>query len=56
MLLGVSLKIGLSLIVMPSEVAEEAMGRLEAMHKGAWVIGTIGRRQDKDEEQVKILF
>ena len=42
--------------IVPSEVAEEAMGRLEAMHKGAWVIGTIGRRQDKDEEQVKILF
>ena len=42
--------------IAPSEVAEEAMGRLEAMHKGAWVIGTIGRRQDKDEEQVKILF
>ena len=44
------------IFIVPSEVAEEAMGRLEAMHKGAWVIGTIGRRQDKDEEQVKILF
>ncbi len=44
------------IFIVPSEIAEEAMNRLSAMHKGAWVIGTIGRRQDKDEEQVKILF
>lgn len=42
--------------IVPNQVAEEAMGRLEAMHEGAWVIGTIERRQEKDEEQVKILF
>lgn len=44
------------IFIVPNQVAEEAMGRLEAMHEGAWIIGTIERRQDKDEEQVKILF
>lgn len=44
------------IVIVPAEAAEEALGRLEAMHKGAWKIGTIERRQDKDDEQVRILF
>ena len=43
------------IFIVPQEKAEETMGRLQAMHKGAWVIGSIARRQD-DEEQVKISF
>ncbi len=43
------------IFIVPNEVAEETMNRLEAMHKGAWVIGSIARRQD-DEEQVRMVF
>ena len=43
------------IFIVPSEAAEETMNRLEAMHKGAWVIGSIVRRQD-DEEQVRMVF
>lgn len=44
------------ILITPSQVAEEIMSRLSAMHEGAWIIGTIERRQDKDQEQVKIIF
>lgn len=44
------------IFIVPSQNAEETMSRLEAMHEGAWVIGTVERRVNKDEEQVKILF
>ncbi len=41
--------------IVPNELAEETLDRLEAMHRCAWVIGSIVRRQD-DEEQVRIVF
>ena len=44
------------LLIVPGEVSDEVMSRLEAMHEGAWVIGSIDRRQDKDEEQVRVVF
>ena len=44
------------IVIVPGEIADEVMGRLKAMHEGAWRIGTIVRRQDKDEEQVKVTF
>lgn len=44
------------ILITPSQVAEEIMSRLSAMHEGAWIIGTVERRQDKDQEQVKIIF
>ncbi len=44
------------ILIVTEQVAEEVMSRLSAMHEGAWIIGTIERRQDKDEEQVKIVF
>ncbi len=43
------------IFIVPSEIAEETMNRLEAMHKGAWIIGSIARRQD-EEEQVRMIF
>ena len=47
--------IGFIIIVAP-DVAEEVMSRLAAMQMDAWNIGSIERRSDKDEEQVKVIF
>jgi len=47
--------IGFVLIVAP-ETAEEIVGRLAAMQIGAWIIGSVERRQDKDEEKVRMIF
>lgn len=44
------------IVILPEERAEELMGRLDAMNTGAWIIGKIERRQNKDEEQVRMLF
>ncbi len=44
------------ILIVPGELAEEVMNRLKIMHEGAWLIGTVERRQDKDEEQVRVLF
>ena len=43
------------IFIVSSEVAEETVNRIGAMHNGAWVIGSIQRRQD-DEEQVRMVF
>ncbi len=47
--------IGYILIVDP-EISEEIVNRLAAMQMDAWVIGTVERRQGKEEEQVRVLF
>lgn len=47
--------IGYILIVGPDS-ADEVINRLAAMHTSAWAIGTIERRQEKDEEQVIVQF
>lgn len=44
------------ILIVGSEIAEEVMNRLAAMHEGAWILGTVDRRQEKDEEQIKIRF
>ncbi|MDR2726679.1 MAG: phosphoribosylformylglycinamidine cyclo-ligase [Deltaproteobacteria bacterium] len=47
--------IGFILIAAP-ETAEEIVGRLAAMQIDAWIIGSIERRHDKNEEQVRMVF
>ena len=47
--------IGFILIAAP-ETAEEIVGRLAAMQIDAWIIGSIERRHDKNEEQVRMIF
>ncbi|UZP68144.1 phosphoribosylformylglycinamidine cyclo-ligase [Desulfovibrio mangrovi] len=43
-------------LIVSADVCEEVMGRLEALHQNAWVIGTIERRQQDDSEQVHVNF
>lgn len=47
--------IGFVLIV-DRETADEVMGRLRPMNVGAWEIGVIEHRRDKESEQVEVVF
>lgn len=47
--------IGYVLVVRP-ENAEDIVGRIKALQLSAWIIGSIERSADKDEEQVSVLF
>ena len=47
--------IGYILIVDP-EMSEEIVNRLAATHLDAWVVGTVERRQNKEDEQVRVQF
>lgn len=44
------------ILIVSAEAREDVMGRLNAMHQDAWVLGTIGRRRSKDSEQVQMQF
>ena len=44
------------ILVVNQDSADEVINRLSAMQTQAWVIGSIERRQEKDEEQVAIQF
>ena len=44
------------ILIVGSDIAEEVMNRLAAMHEGAWILGTVDRRLEKDEEQIRVHF
>jgi len=43
-------------LIVSEDICEEVMGRLDALHQKAWVIGKIERRQQDDSEQVHVNF
>ena len=43
-------------MIMSAAKAEECVSRIRAQNLDAWVIGSIERHGDKDEEQVEIIF
>ncbi|MFV0350148.1 MAG: phosphoribosylformylglycinamidine cyclo-ligase [Halodesulfovibrio sp.] len=43
-------------LIVSEDICEEVMGRLDALHQKAWVIGNIERRQQDDSEQVHVNF
>lgn len=44
------------MLIVPQEKDEEIVSRIKALHLSAWIIGTIERCADRQEEQVSILF
>ena len=43
-------------IMVKSDIAEEVVSRINALQLPAWVIGSVERHPDKQEEQVEMLF